>query len=373
MSWEEISDFINRNFRNDESEYRSESAYRKIFNYAKKFYEAGVFNKLDEDSYIKELQLQKRELERMKIQFRDERRSWNKQNYADSRIEETMQLIEDMLPYIKNIEFPVHVEPDVMHGKHMIVMLSDLHIGQTFKSHWGEYNSLIAKDRLNKYLSEIIRIQNVHGVSDITVTSLGDQISGSIHQTLQITNKEDVVEQVKTAINLITSFCYQLTKHFKNVWFYNVPGNHSRLNPNKDCSLKNERLDDLIGWTVCELLRNQSNFHNMMEYNIDSTIGIANVCGKTYALLHGDMDSISKAGVGNLVTMLGLIPDYILTAHKHTPAMNEFNGIAVYQSGSITGSGDDYTVQNRLSGNPSQTVLICNNDGVECSYNVSLV
>lgn len=373
MTWSELARWINMNFREDESEWRTESAYRKTYSLMQKVYESGVFNRLDEESYFKELQLQKRELERAKIQFRDERRSWNKQNYADSRVEETMQLIEDIIPEVANVEFPIHIAPDIDYGKHMIACLSDLHIGQTFKSYWGKYDTSIARDRLNKYLNEILRIQKVHGISDITVTSLGDQISGSIHQTIQITNKEDVIEQVKIAIELITSFCYQLTKHFKNVWFYNIPGNHSRLNPNKDQALKNERLDDLIGWTVCGLLNEQHNFHDMTSYNIDSTVGIANVCGKKYTLIHGDVDSISKTGIGNLVTMLGFIPEYIITAHRHTPAMNEINGITVYQSGSFPGSGDDHTIQCRLSGKPSQTVLICNDNGVECSYNISLI
>ena len=374
MEWNEIAALINKEFRGeDESLYRTEAAYRKPYQQSKRFYEAGVFNKLDEESYMKELQLQKRELERMKVQYRDERRSWSKQNYADSRVDETMEIIEDIIPSISHVEFPIHINPEIDYGKHMIVCLSDLHIGQTFKSFWGEYNTSIARDRLTNYLNEILRIQKVHGVSDITVASLGDHISGLIHQTIQITNKEDVVEQVKIAIELITSFCYELTNHFKNVWFYNIPGNHSRLNPNKDQALKNERLDDLIGWTVCNLLKHQDNFHNMMGNNIDSTIGIANICGEKYVLIHGDMDSITKSGIGNLVTMLGFIPRNIITAHRHTPSMNEFNGITVYQSGSIPGSGDDHTISNRLSGKPSQTVLICNEHGVECCYNISLL
>lgn len=351
---------------------RDESSFRKRYQAAKKFYN-NCFSKMETVDFQKELHAMNRELARNTIRYRDERRSWSKQNYADSRVEETMQIIEEVFPSISNIQFKVHDIPDINSNKHMIAALSDLHIGQTFKSYWGEYNSSIARDRLNQYLDNIINIQHTHNISDITIASLGDHISGLIHQTIQITNKEDVIEQVKIAIELITSFCYELTKHFRNVWFYNVPGNHSRLNPNKDNALKNERLDDLIGWSVCNLLKSQNNFHNMMDYNIDSTIGVANVRGKKFVLLHGDMDSITKQGIGNLVTMLGFIPEYIITAHRHTPAMNEFNGITVYQSGSIPGAGDDHTISNRLSGKPSQTVLVCNDVGVECCYNVSLV
>jgi len=40
----------------------------------------------------------------------------------------------------------------------MIICLSDLHIGATFKNSDGEYNIDIAKSRLEKYLDEIKNI-----------------------------------------------------------------------------------------------------------------------------------------------------------------------------------------------------------------------
>ena len=38
---------------------------------------------------LKEIELQKRELEREKIKFRDERNAWQKQNYIDARVEQS--------------------------------------------------------------------------------------------------------------------------------------------------------------------------------------------------------------------------------------------------------------------------------------------
>jgi hypothetical protein len=188
---------------------------------------------------------------------------------------------------------------------------------------------------------------------------------------IQISNKENVVEQVKIAIEYISSFCYELTKYY-DVYFYSVNGNHSRLNPNKDNAVKDERLDDLISWTVCKLLEHIDNFHDMTHRKFDSTIGEANIRGKNYLLLHGDMDSITNTGIGNLVTMLGFCPEYIVTGHRHCPAMSDFNGIQVYQSGTFAPSGDDYTISKRLNGKPSQTVLVCDEQGVRCNYNVKL-
>ena len=371
-SWESVNQTVNKEILgDDETSYRTESAWRKRYQAAKKFYD-NCFSKMESEEYQKKLDVLNRELQRNTIKFRDNRNAWNKQNYADSRIDETMQLIEDLLPTVGKTEFEIHDLPNINGDTSLLVCLSDLHIGQTFDSYWGSYNSDIAANRLNEYLNEIIRIGKLHNAKNIHLCSIGDQISGAIHTTIQITNKENVIEQVKTAIDLISSFAYELTKHFENVFFYDVSGNHSRLNPNKDMTLRDERLDNLIAWSVCKLLSHIDNFRDMTHRRFDDTIAEANIEGKNYLLVHGDIDSINKTGIGNLVTMLGFCTEYIVCGHRHTPAMNEFNGIRVYQSGSMPGSGDDYTVSHRMSGKPSQTVLVCNSKGVVCDYNVDL-
>lgn len=371
-NWESVNDIVNREILGDDEEkYRTESAWRKRYQAAKSFYN-NVFSKMENEEYQKKLDVLNRELQRNTIKYRDNRNAWSKQNYADTRVDETMQLIEELFPTLGNSNFEIHDIPDIDGNSSLLVCLSDLHIGQTFNSFWGSYNTDIAKKRLNEYLGEVIKIGKVHNSKDVHICSIGDQISGAIHTTIQITNKENVIEQVKFAIELISSFAYELTKHFENVYFYDVSGNHSRLNPNKDLTLRDERLDNLIGWSVCGLMKHIENFHDMTHRKFDDTIAEANICGKNYLLIHGDMDSINKTGIGNLVTMLGFCPEYIVCGHRHTPAMNEFNGIRVYQSGAMPGSGCDHTVSHRMAGKPSQTVLVCNNKGVVCDYNVDL-
>lgn len=175
---------------------------------------------MESEEYQRKLEITNRELARNTIKFRDERRGWNRQNYADARVDETMEILEEVIPSIGNANFEVHELPACDGDTSLLCCLSDLHIGQTFSSFWGEYNSNIAKQRLNEYLDEIVKIQKTHNASKIHVVSIGDQISGFIHQTIQISNKENVIEQVKLAIEYISSFCYELTNHFEHVYFY---------------------------------------------------------------------------------------------------------------------------------------------------------
>lgn len=371
-NWGAVNEQVNRAILgDDEDKYRTESAWRKRYQAGKAFYN-NCFSKMESKTHEKNMDAMNRELQRNTIKLRDNRNAWNRQNYSDARVDETMDLLESTLPLVGKTEFPNHNAPSHNQNNDLLVCLSDLHIGETFCSKWGRYNTSIAKRRLDEYLHKVIEIGETHNASRIHCVNLGDEISGAIHSVIQITNKENVVEQVKIAIELISSFLYDLTEHFELVYFYHVDGNHSRLNPNKDGCVRDERLDDLIAWSICKLLSNVSNFVDMSNCKVDSTLSITSIHYKEYWFIHGDMDSITKTGIGNLVTAVGKCPDYIICGHKHTPAMNEFNGIRVYQSGSIVGSGDDYTVKHRMSGKPSQTVLVCNESGVVCNYDITL-
>ena len=320
-------------------------------------------------SYTDDLAIQRRELERAKIQFRDERNAWNKQNYANARVDETLNLLEEKMSELSRVHFEIHDVPIVNGNNEMIIGLSDLHIGQCFSSIFGQYDSDIARKRLEEYLNKIKVAALLHGVRKAHVLSLGDQISGSIHKSVAITNKENVIEQIKKATELISTFCYELTKIFETVQFYSVSGNHSRID-RKDDALHAERLDDTIAWAVSLSLNHIDNFHYMSNRNLDVGIVDMEVCGKSYVGVHGDNDAMTKQGVSSLVMMLGWIPEGIFRGHMHYPAMNELNGIKVIQSGSLAGSGDDHTVECRLTGKPSQTFCICNQRGIDCIYNV---
>ena len=368
-NWSSINDIVNAELGIEEEKWRDESAFRKKYQAAKKFYD-GCFSKMKDDTYANEVSAMKRELERAKIQFRDERNAWQKQNYRDARIDAKLDLLEEKLSEIGKVEFNVDIPLNVNSDNDLLVILSDLHIGQTFSSAWGKYDSHIAKLRLQEYLNEIIKIKNRHNSENIYVSIQGDLISGSIHKSIAITNRENVIEQIKLASELIASFCHELSHHFNKVFISNVSGNHSRIDK-KDDALHDERLDDLIGWAVEMLLHHVDNIV-MLHRNLDIGISDLNIRGKNYIAVHGDYDSFNKSGVANLVLLLGFAPYAITFGHLHTCAVDECNGIKMIRGGSLAGSGDSYTVEKRLSGKPSQMVCVCSNNGVEAYYPVIL-
>lgn len=365
-TWEDIADLINFYYRVDDAEYRTSSAYRKPYEQAKKFYESGVFNSFNEDEYVRRLNGSKRELEREKIKYRDERRAWNKQNYADARAEDVLEKIQDSLCDISRVNFPLVQHPTFTSDNDVIVMLTDLHIGATFNSRFGRYNTDIAKDRMAELLDSVIRIQKMHNSEACYVLSLGDQINGIIHKTIQVTNRENVVDQVKIATELISSFCYELTKVFTHVHFISVSGNHSRLTGNKDEAMHDERLDDIIAWAVGLTLAHVDNFYTCA--NIDTSIALFDIRGKTYVATHGDYDGFNKGDTQRLVSMIREFPEAWFCGHLHTIAVDEVNEIKMIRGGSLVGSGDDYTIEKRLGGKPSQLVCVVGSGGLMAYY-----
>lgn len=372
LSWSELANIFNKELLDNDIEY-NESTYRKKYQQAKTFYE-DVFSKMISNEYNEELMAQKRELQRAKIAFRDERNAWQKQNYIDARVESKLDLLEEKLSEIGKVNFvPIKNNNYVIYSDNDIVCcLSDLHIGQTFSSNFGEYNTDIARQRLFKYLNEIISIGKRHRSQNIYVELLGDEISGNIHKSIQVTNRENVIEQIKIASEYISNFCYELSKYFSNVYVVSVAGNHSRLVDNKNDAMHDERLDTLITWIVEQTTKHIDNITVLNDSNLDSGISVIKIRGNTFVGVHGDLDSHNKSKVSDLVMMLGFFPTAILNGHRHFPAFTEVNGVKLIQCGSLSGSGDDYTVEKRLSGKPSQTVLICNDKGIECIYNVEL-
>lgn len=371
-SWKDITPTLNKQLREDD-EYYDESAYRKKYQAAKKFYDE-IFSQQGDEDFKKEQEEILREIKKEKIKLRDERTESNRGIRIEARVEDKLDYFEKIIANQGKVDYkPLKpAERELIKTKSdndLVIMLSDLHIGQTFASAWGRYNLEVAKDRMNQYLNKIIEIKDRHNSENCFVTLQGDMISNSIHKTIAITNRENVIEQVISASEMITAFLAELSKIFNNVTVASVVGNHSRIDKKED-ALKDERLDTLIEWYAKSKLENFENIEFIEPY--DNTFNCFVVRNKHYFIVHGDYDRFDMAGVAKLSMMAGYFPYCILFGHRHFPATTEINGIKLVQSGSFPGAGDDHTIELRLSGKPSQTVLVCNEDGIECNYTVEL-
>lgn len=316
------------------------------------------------------LDAKKIELQIERQKFYDQRNAFNRLVRERSRQEE---LNEILVEAVKSGVLPqLCYERNTVEqsDNDLLISLNDIHYGANVSNFWNTYNSDICREMMCRYLDCIISIRDTHRSENCIVWANGDEISGNIHQSISVTNKENVIEQIKGVSELIAEFLAELSNHFNHVTFISVAGNHSRIEPNKDKALISERLDDLVEWYLDARLQNFDNITIGGGDKIDHTIYLIDVRGKTYCGVHGDFDG-SASKIQALQAMAGKQLYAVLSGHLHHNKTDEVQGVKTIMAGSFLGM-DDYCVQKRIVGKAEQMVCVCDEYGIRCSYDISL-
>lgn len=322
-----------------------------------------------DNNLLSELDTKMIELRKERQKFHDQRNAFNKIVRERSRQEELNEILVDAvknggLPRL-NYE-PVYIEPS---DNDLLVSLNDIHYGIDINNAWNTYNPDVCRDMMRKYLDRIIFIAKTHRSENCIVYNCGDSISGKIHLTIQIANKENVVEQIKGVSELIAEFLAELSSYFNTVRYVSVSGNHSRLDT-KENSPYDERMDDLIEWYLTARLHDFENIQIDMQSRVDATMFITDIRGKTYLGIHGDFDG-NATKIAALQAMAQRPLYAVLSGHKHHNMCDEIQGVKTVMAGSFLGV-DDFCIQKRIFGKPEQMVCVCDNTGIVCHYDIAL-
>lgn len=332
--------------------------------------EQDVKRTIQSDDVLSELDSKLMELQKERQKYFDQRNALTKLIRERSRQEELNEILEGA---IRSGDLPQLDYQRVMieHSDNdLLVSLNDIHYGANVHNYWNTYNSEICRDMMCRYLDRIIGIGETHHSENCIVWANGDEISGNIHQSIAVTNKENVIEQIKGVSELIAEFLAELSKHFNQVVFVSVSGNHSRIEANKDRALVAERLDDLVEWYLSARLQNFENVLIGGGEKIDNTMYMIDIRGKTYCGVHGDFDG-SAGKVQSLQTMAGRPLYAVLSGHLHHNKTDDVQGVKTIMAGSFLGM-DDYCVQKRIYGKSEQMVCVCDANGIRCAYDVPL-
>lgn len=249
----------------------------------------------------------------------------------------------------------------------VVVHLTDIHGGIEINNYFNQYDTDVLYGRLYCYIDKVDEIRRRHAADNCYVMLGGDLISGLIHNNLRLENNLDVIKQVKMVSTAIAGFLKELSKMFGQVHVYSVPGNHGRVQPKKEDNLRGENFDCLVPFIVGLMLVNYENVV-IHENEIEQTVAMFSVRGQKVFGVHGDKDSMENV-VQKLTMMFNIKPDIVLAGHRHTNGMRTVYNSRVYESGALSGS-DSYCMDHRLHNKPEQTVLVVNEDGVDCAYNV---
>lgn len=367
LTWDEIAIIMNNNISANRP--LTESYWRKKYHRLSTetqipFYEEEENIQPDNDN--KSLLYN---IEKQRIRMRDERTGYNRLLRSQARQDEILQLFQNEIRKYDRKQLPQFTKiTKSKEDKSIYAMLSDVHYGISFNSISGKYNSDIASERIMKYAANIIDIGKE--CNTCYVSLMGDMVSGSIHQSIRIENKENIIEQIIGVSELIACFLYKLAQNFEYVYVNSVDGNHSRIDPNLENVLRNERYDSLIPWYCKAKLADVDNVI-FVDNSIDPSIGSFEIYNLLYVSVHGDLEKDLKVSAHNIEKMIGKHIDYMLAAHTHVPEFRLEDTVYI-RNGCVCGSGDDYTMKKRLFGPPSQVCMICSDRGIDSIHPVVL-
>lgn len=359
MEWSEIADLVNAEFREDESEYRSEAAYRKPYQQAKRFYESNVFGDLSHEKYIADIQAAKQDVQKEKQRLFDERAALNRLLREQGRKESMADAVRKAIEEYRSPKFdytPALV-PDS--DNDLIIHLTDIHCGMTIDTPFNKYNVDVLNERLKKFLDEIQEIRNLYMAQNAYLILGGDLIHGLIHVNSRIEAKEDVIVQIMNVTDAVSNFIFELSKMFSFVEVHTTAGNHSRSAANKDTVPHGENFDLLVPYACKKDLKNIKNVSFVSNY-LDYDIAMFEVRGHTVYATHGDKDS-AKTVVYNMTKFArktGLpLPDLCYLGHRHTNGLTTVDDVKVIESGCVDGM-DSFSIDIRAIGSPEQTVTV---------------
>lgn len=355
MSWDEVASIMN----SYGVPQMTESTWRKRYTKLRDEY-ADYIEEEKDDEIKKTLKEFVFDVEKQRLRERDERLATARRMKTYAREDAIVDLFKDAISKF-DVNYDEFVYVKEKKEKAIYAMLSDIHYGITFDSYGGKYDSDIAKDRILYYANEIIKYGK--DCDTCYVSLMGDMISGNIHTTIRIENKENIIEQVVGVSELISEFLRRLSMNFNAVIVNSVDGNHSRLDYNLENVLKGERLDSLIPWYAKAKLENIRNIV-FVDNEIDKTIGNFNIFDKTYITVHGDYEKDVKTSAHVIEKKLNSHIDYMLSGHMHVANMI-YEDTCYIRNGCVCGSGDEYTMKKRLFSPPIQVCMICSKNGVE--------
>lgn len=359
IDWNDVADLINKAFRSDESEYRTEASYRKPYQQANRFYLAGIFNKFSEEEYLKWLEDAKYEIRKEKYQMHDERVARNRIEREEARRISMVDIVKSAIDTYKPINFdytPNHVKDS---DKDLIIHLTDIHYGVDIDTPLNKCNSDIIADRLKLFLDEIADAVELYKPQKAYLIIGGDLIQGLIHLNARLEAKEHIVDQIIHVSDLVSNFIFELSKMFQSVEVHSTAGNHSRVTESKEHTSHGENFDMLVPYTCKKDLKNVENVHFVDNY-LDYDIANFTVRGWNVYATHGDKDT-QKSVVYNMTKFARKarlpLPDMCYLGHRHKNGYDTVDDVKVIESGCVDGM-DNYAISKRLVGMPEQTITV---------------
>ena len=310
------------------------------------------------------------EIKKEKVKLQDMRNLVNKQVRDVSRKENLGEILEEKMEQL-NMQ-PRMINDEVMlysnKEKQGILVISDVHYGETVDIFLNKYNSDICKQRMAYLIDKTIEYCKLNSINVLNVFLLGDLISNEHYTCIRLFNRENMIEQIIGVSELLSESIMKLAQNVKMVTIGITSGNHCRVHK-KGENLNKDNYTTLIKEFLTLRLANVSNV-TFMENKYDDEVITANICGLNIVGTHGDKTD-KKQATYQLSSLLNQKIDILLVGHFHEMATQVHHETTVIRNGSVVGS-NEYSRNMNLHTRPCQRMLIVSENGCDCIYNIFL-
>lgn len=378
-SWEEIAEIINRQFRLSPAEYYASSAYRKAYQYAKRFFEAGVFNDITQENYFEKINAAKYDLEREREKTRVEKNElarWNREQARDEmileKISEAIKTLPPMQEHKK--ERPAKQKSE----KTYLLCFGDCHYGIEFelKDLKGDainaYSPAIFESRMEYLKSKVIETIKKEHVEKLNIFEMGDSIQGILRLNSQLLKlRYGIIDSAIRYAEYLAEWLNDLSRYVEIDFQMVEDSNHNQL---RICGApKNAFAEENLSKVIENFidLRLEKNdrvnvIHNPTGFNFLS-IPPYNILG-----IHGEVNNLERA-INEVSRAYDEDIDYLIAGHVHHKTQKEVGiNSEVLNIGSVIGV-DPYTLSIHKTSSPSASLFIFDEkDGKVCEYTYKL-
>lgn len=352
-SWEDIIDRYNLNLSPHELRKRS---------YGMKMALNSISN--DDEQTTEQLLLIKKEKQKLS----DLRTEANKSIRNLARIETMIELLKNeikSLPPSLTYEIKSHNEKS---GKDAILCIGDIHDYLYISNNVNQYNHEICKSRFNEVIDRAIEYGKLHNIDKLHIVGLGDYVSGTIHNSLKISNQEEITQQIVGVSDLISNGIKRLSDYFYCTVSM-VNGNHDSCEMNKSDRHNNNNYTKLIREFVKLRIANLSNVVFLDNTINNNEVAFLNIKNLNVAICHGDKIQRFKAKQ-QLEMVCKKSLDLIIYGHVHNPQVYTIYDTTCIVNGCLCGS-DSYAMDKKLYSEACQVMAIVNDREVECIYKIT--
>ena len=378
LNWEQVGELINKElFGSDEELYRTSSAYRKPYQYAKDFYD-DVFKKrmyLDDNEAIKKMDDLKRDIQKERIKLNTTRVEYNKWLRENARDELIVEEICKSISNLSPLEKPAYIQ-NKYSTKEYCLVFGDEHYGTEFEltdllgNIINSYSPEIFEKRMWDLFYQVIDIIKKEDINTLNVYSMGDFSDGCLRVSQLMKLRYGVIDGTIKYANFISNWLNELTKYVR-IRFQMTDGNHTELRMLGQP--KGTFIEDNMGKIVKEFIKIRLEDNDNFTF-IENPTGYIydNLAGNIILGIHGETRSLEKT-LKDLSAIYNTQIKYLFAGHLHHSKLEEIGvNSEVINIPSIIGI-DPYALSLNKTSNASAKLFIFEEGkGRTCEYTFKL-